>query len=96
MSEAVVALPAIALAGTYAARRYRRLRWRLKLEAGDEGVMLYARRGRRRVMVARVRYDRSLGKYPDVDFDEQLADAIARTRRRCATLNAAQRNERDG
>jgi hypothetical protein len=97
VTEYVEAIPVLALAGLALRWRQRRLRWRVRVEYEDRGAILYAKRGGRQIMVARVSFMRTpeLCKHPDVEFDEQLADALSRTRSRCSVLNATERSQRD-
>jgi len=71
-------------------------RWRVRGKACREGVIVYVKRGWRKVECGRVGFDRAASANPATDFDEQIGVVMARSRQRASSLNAVQRNWRNG
>lgn len=70
------------------------VRWELDTRPTDMGVAFYAVKGKKETCLHRVAYNSSRSTHPDVEFDEQFAEALGKSRSLITSLNAADKAQR--
>jgi hypothetical protein len=70
------------------------VRWELDTRPTDMGVAFYAVKGKKETCLHRVAYNRPRSTHPDVEFDEQFAEALGKSRSLITSLNAADKAQR--